>query len=80
MRQTDWKLIYFHESQQFEMYNTKQDIGEKNNLFHVYPVMAKKLAAELGSYLKKAKSQMPKVKKTGKMVLYPDDAFRQNNK
>ncbi len=77
VRQGDWKLIYFHESQQFELYNTKEDIGEKNNLFHVYPVMAKKLAAQLGSYLKKAKTQMPIVKKTGKMVLYPDDAFGQ---
>lgn len=76
VRQGDWKLIYFHESQQFELYNTKEDIGEKNNLLNVYPNIAKQLVNQLGSYLRKANTQMPIVNKTGKMVLYPDDAIR----
>ena len=76
VRQGDWKLIYFHEGQRFELYNTKEDIGEKNNLLNSHFGIAKKLAIQLGSYLRKAKTKMPIDKKTNKMVLYPDDAIR----
>ena len=32
MRKGDWKLIYFHADEHFELYNLKKDISESNNL------------------------------------------------
>ena len=75
VRQGDWKLIYFHEDLHFELYNTKTDIGEQNNLVKVYPKIAKKLANQLGRYLRKANTNMPIDKRTNKAILFPDDAF-----
>ena len=68
-------MIYFHEDLHFELYNTKTDIGEQNNVLKLNYKIAKKLADQLGSYLRKAKTQMPIDKKTNKMILFPDDAF-----
>jgi arylsulfatase A-like enzyme len=76
VRQGDWKLIYFHEQQRFELYNTKVDIGEQNNLFNTHFNRVKKLANQLGRYLRKAKTEMSIDKKTNKMILYPDEAIR----
>ena len=73
IRQEDWKLIYFHENQKFELYNTKTDISENNNLSTKYPNIVKNLALQLGSYLKQANTKMPIVSKTGKTVMYPDE-------
>jgi arylsulfatase A-like enzyme len=75
VRQGDWKLIYFHEDLHFELYNTKNDIGEQNNVVKVYPKIAKKLANQLGRYLRKANTNMPIDKRTNKAILFPDDAF-----
>lgn len=75
IRQGDWKLIYFHEDLHFELYNTNADIGEQNNVIQVYPKIAKKLANQLGSYLRKANTKMPINKKTNKAILFPDEAF-----
>jgi arylsulfatase A-like enzyme len=75
VRQGNWKLIYFHESQQFELYNTLNDIGEQNNLIDTNFDIAKKLASQLGKYLRKAKTEMPINKITKKTILYPDDAI-----
>lgn len=77
VRQGDWKLIYFHENEKLELYNTKDDIGEKNNLSERQPKIVKKLAKQLGSYLRKANTQMPIVTKTGKGILYPDEVIKQ---
>lgn len=75
VRKGDWKLIYFYQGHRFELYNTKEDIGEKNNLMKSHFEIAKKLASQLGSYLRKAKTEMPVDKKTNKKVLFPDDAI-----
>ena len=31
-RQGDWKLIYWHPDQKFELFNLKEDISEEHNL------------------------------------------------
>ncbi|MEC5166584.1 arylsulfatase A-like enzyme [Flavobacterium sp. PL11] len=76
IRQGDWKLIYFHEDIKLELYNTKTDIGEQNDVLKIYPKMAKKLANQLGKYLRVANTKMPINKATGKMILFPDDAYK----
>ena len=48
----NWKLIYFHIDQSFELYNLKTDIGEKNNLISVEKKIASKLVAKLDTYLR----------------------------
>ena len=73
IRQGYWKLIYFYENQAFELYNTRDDIGEQKNLLHTHFNIAKKLAIQLGSYLRKSNAGIPIDKKTGKVVLYPDE-------
>lgn len=75
VRQGNWKLIYFHEEQRFELYNTQNDIGEQNNLLNTNFDIAKKLAFKLGNYLRKAKTEMPINKITKQPILYPDDAI-----
>ena len=48
IRQGDLKLIYFHEDQRFELYNTKIDIEEKNNVVSGEMKIGYKLAKQLG--------------------------------
>lgn len=42
-----WKLLYFFESETFELYNLSDDIGEKENLLDKYPEKANELIMEL---------------------------------
>ena len=47
IRQGDWKLITFYESQTTELYNLKDDISELNDLSKTYPNKALKLLNKL---------------------------------
>ncbi|MCD6544290.1 MAG: sulfatase [Flavobacteriaceae bacterium] len=75
VRKGDWKLIYYHNNENFELFNIKDDIGEQNNLESSNPQKAKELATVLSDYLKKVNAQMPKHKKTGIKVAYPINAL-----
>ncbi len=70
----DWKLIYYHESQQYELFNLAEDLAEQNNLAGEQTEMRERLAAELGEYLASVKAQMSIVKASGEAVPYPDSA------
>ena len=52
VRDGDWKLIHFFESNHYELYNLKSDIGEQKNLFNKYPQEAEKLKKKLHSWQK----------------------------
>lgn len=78
VRKGDWKLIYYHDKENFELFNIRKDIGEHNNLTDSNPEKVKELAGVLTDYLKSVNAQMPKHKKTGKPVAYPINAV--NNK
>lgn len=39
----DWKLIQYFENNDIELYNLKEDLGEKNNLLESHPQKAKEL-------------------------------------
>lgn len=62
IRKGDWKLIYFYETNQVELYHLKDDLQEKNDLSKVYPKRAKKLQKRLMNYLKEVKAQFPVAK------------------
>jgi arylsulfatase A-like enzyme len=71
MRTGSWKLIYFHASQKYELYNLDTDIGEKVNLADKDPAQTATLARQLGQLLRTRGALMPTVNKTGKLVPYP---------
>ncbi len=76
VRKGDWKLIYYHDNERFELFNVIKDIGEQHNLIDSHPQKAKELATILSDYLKEVNGQMPVHKKTGKKVALPIDALK----
>ena len=75
IRKGEFKLIYYHLDQSFELFNITEDIGETNNLFEVQPNKAWELAMELSNYLKSVDAQMPTYSETGKQVPWPDESL-----
>ena len=61
IRLEDWKLIYFHSKQQFELYNLSQDISEQTTYFRTKNV--KQLVTILNPPTK-VNAQMPYYKST----------------
>lgn len=76
VRQGNWKLIYFHTDQHFELYNTATDLTESQNLFTNQHPMALKLAKALGKALKSGQCEMPKMIATQSNILFPDDQIK----
>ena len=76
IRLGDWKLIYYHEHQHYELFNLAEDLGEQANLADDQPDVRDRLAAELGRYLASVEAQMPINKATEKAVPYPDRSIR----
>ena len=64
IRENGWKLMYFYDSNTWELYNLNEDLGETKNLLHQHPDKAKSLAQKLISYLKENNANYPKDKKT----------------
>jgi arylsulfatase A-like enzyme len=73
VRSGNWKLIYFHAGQRFELYDLDADIGENHNLSATHPEIVRRLAVKLGKYLRKVQAQMPVNVNTGKPVQFPDE-------
>lgn len=73
IRKGDFKLIYYHHNQKIELYNLQNDIGEKNDISKLNPLKTKELAKLLSNYLRNVKAQMPTIKKSGKVVPFPDE-------
>ncbi|MGV3684072.1 MAG: sulfatase [Daejeonella sp.] len=72
IRQGDWKLIYLMKQKKLELYNLKDDLGEKKDLSAANPKKTKELAAKLTEMLKSYKAQMPIYKSSGLPVAWPD--------
>lgn len=53
IRKGDYKLVYFYEDEQIELYNIKSDIGETNNLSKYQPKLATDMKNELDKWLRK---------------------------
>lgn len=66
MRMGDWKVIYYYNSQQWELYNLSADLSEKENLAQRFPKKLSELANELNSQLLAKQAQWPVNRVTGK--------------
>lgn len=61
IRSGDWKLIYFYESDSVELYNIKEDIGERKNLAWENTELKEELLIELFDWLVKTKAGFPRI-------------------
>jgi hypothetical protein len=59
VRKGDWKLIEFFEDSHVELYNLREDIGEKTNLVQTKPQEAASLRAQLHAWRAAVGAQMP---------------------
>lgn len=74
-REGEWKLIYYHENQSFELFNLTEDIGKTTNPAEKEPEKLREMAGLLANYLRKVEAQMPVYKETGESVKYPNHAL-----
>ena len=75
VRRGDWKLIYYYESNQFELFNIVDDIGEQNNLAEKHPEIRDRLTKQLSEYLQEVDAQFPVDKNSGQPVVIPVQAI-----
>jgi len=62
IRAGDWKLIKFYDKQKVELYNLRDDIGERNELSRKHPEKVKQLLGRLEQYLADVNAPMPKAR------------------
>ena len=72
IRNGDWKLIYYYETANYQLYNIKQDIGEQHNLAAQHPEIKAELAQQLARYLRSVNAQRPVFKATSRPAPWPD--------
>ena len=60
IRAGDYKLLEFFDDQSVELYNLREDIGEKINLAGKEPELAMRLKAQLHAWRAETKAAMPK--------------------
>lgn len=60
IRAGDWKLVEFFEDRRLELYNIKDDMGEKKNLAAEKPGLVRNLHAKLVAWRKDIKAPMPR--------------------
>jgi arylsulfatase A-like enzyme len=59
IRAGDWKLMEFFEDGRLELYNLREDLGEKRNLATVQPEKTSELHAQLLAWRKELRAPMP---------------------
>lgn len=59
IRAGDWKLIHFFEDDHVELYNLKDDLGEKTDLARKYPKRTAGLRAKLAAWRTEVGAQLP---------------------
>lgn len=59
IRWGDWKLLEFFEDGRLELYNLKDDVGEKNNLVQAQPDKVRELHDRLKAWRAEIKAPMP---------------------
>lgn len=59
VRKGDWKLLHYYEDDRVELYNVRQDMGERNNLASEEPETAKDLRGTLDRWLVDVRASLP---------------------
>lgn len=59
IRDGNWKLIYYHEDQHYELYNIDVDLSENKSFNIQYPRKLKRMQTLLLKWLREVKAQMP---------------------
>jgi arylsulfatase A-like enzyme len=59
IRLGDWKLIQYFENNDLELYNLKEDIGEKNNLTQANPMKSKEMLGLLEKWRRETNAPVP---------------------
>ncbi len=59
VRHGDWKLLYFYDTENLELYNLRDDIGETTNLAEINPRKADQLKRILDDWLKETGAGLP---------------------
>lgn len=54
-----WKLHYYYEDKDVELYNLKEDISESTNLVTIYPKRLEKLLAKMKKWLLETNAEIP---------------------
>ena len=62
VRQGDWKLIHIIETDTYELYNLKEDIGEQHNLITQNPKIHARMRKDLNDWKLSVDAQMPEMK------------------
>lgn len=59
LMEDDWKLIYYHEDQRYELYNITADIAEQDNLLAAQPRRARAMQTRLQQWLRSTPAKFP---------------------
>lgn len=70
-REGDYKLIYWYESAQFELFNLANDLGEQHDLIYSHTDIAYRLANHLRQWMIEVDAQRPLRKDSGEMLALP---------
>jgi arylsulfatase A-like enzyme len=73
IRSGDWKLIYYHASRSYELFNVEEDLGETRDLSSDQPHLVRDLGEHLRSYLLSVEAQMPVERSSGQAVPLPGE-------
>ncbi|MGB4901483.1 MAG: sulfatase [Saprospiraceae bacterium] len=73
IRKGAWKLVYNQRTGSKELYNLKDDIGEKLDLSKSLPHITNRLSTLLSNQLRFWAAPMPFNKTTGRRLLFPDE-------
>lgn len=76
LRKGDWKIVYRHRQQTLELYNTRQDITERNDLSGTNPEKLQEMAQALTAKLKGYDALLPTFRSTGEVVPMPDELVK----
>ena len=75
VRKGDWKLVYYYETGEKELFCIPKDIGERNNLARKRPLLVRRLSSELGKFLRSVGADRPSFKSSGIPCPWPDEDY-----
>jgi arylsulfatase A-like enzyme len=70
-RRENWKIIYWYETAQWELFNLGEDVGETKNLIEEQSEVAAHMKAGLRAWMRKVDAQRPILKESGLMLEMP---------